>query len=115
MTATKTVWRLYALQPTEQNIEYAQTMRFARIVPDYILVYKSGRKPSDSVSIGKDKLDNLSRADAEWLCKCRMDLLADAVERSAPQTMEMIDRLEAELEKQAAAQRAENGGELTND
>ena len=110
---TKTVWRLYAMQPTEQNIEYAQTMRFARIEPNYILIYKSGRKPTDSVSIGKDKLDSLSRADADWLFNCGVALLGDAVKRDVPRTQEMLKKLETELEKQAAAYKADKGV-LTN-
>ena len=109
MTARKTVWRLYALQPTEQNIEYAQTMRFARIKPEYILLYKSGRKPKDAICIGKDKLDSLSQSDAEWLFNCGVVLLGDTVKRNTPKTMEMLARLEAELQKQETAYRAEKG------
>ena len=106
----KTVYRLYAMPLTANNIRAAAQERFSRATPSpapgYVLVYTDGEKPRGSEEITKERVDLLSPADERWLFDSNTALIAEQIELHKPEVMkglsESIAALETELRKKKA-------------
>lgn len=97
--------KLFALLYSNENVEYAAKHRFARVTPDYILIYtdKSRLRPpvGNAVKVRKNDLKKMTAQDETWLFDCGASLLAEHTAKDADglkRLSEMVDRLEAELE-----------------
>lgn len=98
--------KLFALMYSTENVDYAATHRFARVTPDYILIYtnKTRLKPptGKAAEIKKDDLNALTRLDEAWLFDCGITLLAERAMTNKAEGLkrlsEMVYRLETELE-----------------
>lgn len=110
----KRVYHLYALPVTEWNLQQAYSSRFSRIVPEYILIYKTGKKPEGAVRIEKKDIGKLSDGDTAWLCDCFLSILGERVKEQAPKSLEMLEKLELELEKRQQEYLAGEGAEKTD-
>ena len=103
----KTVYRLYALPLTSNNIKTAAQERFSRATPSpapgYVLVYTDGEKPRGSEEITKERVNLLSPADERWLFDSNTALIAEQIELHKPDVMaglsQSIEALETELRK----------------
>ena len=106
--AEKTVYRLYALPLTAENIAVAANERFSRATPTptpgYVLVYSDGDAPPQSEEITKERINLLSPADEQWLFDSNVAIIAEQIELHKPDVLgglsESIAALEQELQKQ---------------
>lgn len=98
---SKKKYRLFALPTTAENIEMAEQHPFCRVTPKYILIY-TNRLAQGCIVEGKD-LCRLTKLDEEWLLSCNLTLLQKEMNNVGSQVKqrmsEMIDELEADLEK----------------
>ena len=99
-------YRLFALPCSGGNVEYAASFRFARVTPDYILIYVQRKRlnPPDGkcAEIKAADMPRLTKTDEAWLFDCAFSTFADIAAKSgkagAERLAEMVDRLEEELE-----------------
>lgn len=107
----KTVYRLYALPLTLENIKVAAQKRFSRATPTpapgYVLIYTEEEQPEGSKEITKDQINLLSPADEQWLFDSNAVLIAEQIEKKQPEILkglaDSIEALEAELKRQKEA------------
>ena len=98
----KVTYRLYCLDITEKNIEYASQVRFSRITPDYILVYIPDEILKGAIEITDNEAKNLTETDTKWLQDINMVLIAEEIrgqskERFLGALSTLFDQLEQNL------------------
>ena len=98
----KTTYRLYCLDITEKNIEYASQVRFSRITPNYILVYIPDEILKGAVEITDKEVNELTETDTKWLQDVNMVLIAEEIkgqskERFLGALSTLFDQLEQRL------------------
>lgn len=111
-------YRLFAIECSLENVEYASDFRFSRITPEYILVYVQRKRLNPptgmSVEVREQDVKMLSKKDESWLFDCVVSLFADIAASKDRDTMErltdMVNRFEQELEKEEGRER-EDGSE----
>ena len=112
------VYRLYALNLTQENIGLALEQRFSRIASGYILIYTSGEAPKKSVEINGKEIRRLTKADEEWIMECAANLLRERIKKEEPKTMErlssMVDQLAEALDAERVKLTQEKKGEKTD-
>ena len=104
----KTVYRLYALPLSGENIAIAALERFSRATPTpapgYVLIYTDGDSPQNSEEITKERVNLLSPADERWLFDSNAAIIAEQIELHKPDILcglsDSIAALESELKKQ---------------
>lgn len=107
----KTVYRLFAMPLTSENITIASNERFSRATPfpapGYVLIYTDAEKPDGAEEITKDRVELLSPADEQWLFDSNVALIAEEIELHKDDYFmrigERIDALEDELKRQKGA------------
>ena len=112
MSETKTVYKLYALAATYENVLAATAEKYYRITADYILVYTSGSAPANSVEFQDEDASRLTESERQWLYGINLELLQEQIAKETPQIVERLGRILAELEKGV---NAEHGGADSND
>lgn len=101
--------RLFAIVYSLENVNYASSFRFARVTPEYILIYtqRSRIKPpvGRAAEVKENDISLLSKMDEAWLFDCGVSLFADFAARQtredADRLNNMINRLEKELEAES--------------
>ena len=110
----KVTYHLYALEPTEENINAVHERRFYRITPKYILLYERGQRFTNYNEIGESELTYLSFADKRWLLDCNMVIIAEETEKHKDEIASsmglMIERLAQALQEERAKESSENVG-----
>lgn len=95
-------WKLFALPPTEENLEKAEKSRFCRVTADYILIYA---EESKGVEITGENRKRLTDWDRRWLADCRMILDAEQLKQrakvSSGELLDYLDALEEALKREA--------------
>lgn len=99
------VYRLYALNLTQENIGLALEQRFSRISSGYILIYTAGDAPEKSVEINGKELRRLTKADEDWIVECATRLLCGRLEKEEPKTMERLSQMVDQLSEALDAER----------
>lgn len=99
------VYRLYALNLTQENIELALEQRFSRISSGYILIYTAGDAPEKSVEINGKELRRLTKADEDWIVECATRLLCERLKKEEPKTMERLSQMVDQLSEALDAER----------
>ncbi len=94
--AKKIRFRLYAMEPTEENIACAFREEYHRITPEYVLIYtRRGQKSALELS-GEDLL-SLSDMDWMWLQECNVEILEKFVSEHEDSLKKSRDRFASEL------------------
>ena len=97
-------YKLYALENTTEAHEFAVKNVFVRITKDYVLIYKTGKKPENSAIVKGEDLSRLTDQDKEWLEDCNFQILlknAKENEKAIATSMaEKIDELEKRLKEE---------------
>lgn len=113
------VYRLYALNLTQENIGLALEQRFSRIATGYILIYTAGDAPKKSIEINGKELRRLTKADEDWIMECAANLLRERIKKEEPKTMErlssMVDQLAEALDEERGKLAQEKKEEKTDD
>lgn len=99
------VYRLYALKLTQENIGAALEQRFSRIASGYILVYTAGNAPEKSIEIDGKELKRLTNADENWIMACAATLLRERLKKDEPKAMERLSRMVDQLSDALDAER----------
>lgn len=99
------VYRLYALNLTQENIGLALEQRFSRISSGYILIYTAGDAPEKSVEINGKELRRLTKADEDWIVECATRLLCERLKKEEPKTMERLSQMVDQLSEALDAER----------
>lgn len=98
-----TAYRLYAMPTTPAALDGMGPQRFARITPDYSLVYTDKEKPHGSVEMKEEDATRLTAADENWLLSCNLTLIKEEIERKKPELLmrlaEKLENMEALLEE----------------
>ena len=108
-------YKLYAMCP-EDGDNVVEKEKYTRRTSRYVLVYKRGKKPKNSVMV--EDLSALSDDDKAWLERCNLELLHDFVESHHEAAMrgtaDFVNRFQKELEKEQEKMRKE-GAEYADD
>ena len=91
-------YRLYAMKVTPENMSLAHQERFARITPEYVLVYTK-HKHTVFAEITDENVKILSDKDRQWLMDCNMALIAEEVVNGKNDFVAEMSVKIAELEK----------------
>lgn len=104
MTEKKKKYRLFAMRPDIYGVKCAAMNTYSRITPQYVLIYKLGKKPSGALEIKGADLERLTLADERWLFEANLKIIAEEAKKKKPETekklREMIDSLEQALEEE---------------
>jgi len=107
-------YKLYAFEPTEENLKAVQDSRFYRITTKYILLYDCNQRTTNYNVIGENELHYLSYQDKQWLLDCNMAIIAEETKHNEAKIANsmglMIDRLEVALESERAKDLNDNAG-----
>lgn len=97
------MFKLYALLANAETISYANTQRFHRITPCYVLVFTQDDMPENSIEITAAEADELTDYDIAWLRDCSLTIALEAIqsEDTAQKTMTMLEKIEQALQAQA--------------
>lgn len=99
----KIVYKLYALESTEENRVEATKHRFSRIAsepfPGYVLIYESGEKPKDAIEITGATVDRLTEQDEQWIRDCNLVVLTEEAKKHESEIVASMSRRIEELEK----------------
>ena len=116
MSRQERKYRLFFMLSSPENISFAARNRFTRITPEYILVYtqKARMKPPVGGVIeisSREDLFRLTATDREWVLDCARSVMYEDLMKSKAEAFydlsQMVDRLEEELEAEAAGGRGE--------
>lgn len=111
-------YRLFAMEYSLENVDYASAFRFSRITSEYILIYAQKAKliPPTGVcaEVREENINLLTKLDESWLIDCGVSLFADA---TAKHDKEVIDRLTSMVERFGIELESElaEGGEERNE
>ena len=99
-------YRLWAMRADEQGIKAAASTRFARVTPEYVLLYVPGIEIFDNaVEVKAEDLHRLTSRDQTWLFNCAAALaierIKDKSDAIAADLGKMVDDFAAELEKES--------------
>ena len=99
------VWRLYAMRPTDENVENALKERFHRLTTKYILVYTGEKHEEEDIAeISQENYDALSKDDAEWLSACNTTILREFQEKHSDTIqqaqLDFLKEFQQELERE---------------
>lgn len=99
------VWRLYAMRPTDENIQRALKERFHRITTKYVLIYTGEKLQDENVAeIEQEDYHALSKDDTEWLNEANMELLREFRDNHAETIqqaqVDFLKEFERELERE---------------
>lgn len=97
MSAKK--YRLFAMPTDSEGVKCAAENKYSRITPKYVLVYKSGRKPTNGVEVKSDELKCLTEADEQWLFESNLKIIAEEAKTKKPETAKRLNEMIAELER----------------
>ena len=111
--ARRKKYRLYAMPVKNENIQDAQTERFSRITPEYVLIYTRHVK-KDLPEITDKNIKVLSDSDRQWLSDCNMALIGEEVSRGSNEFVAEMSRKIAELEKALVKEKGLLGDGLRN-
>lgn len=104
-------YRLYAMIPSQENMERAAAARFQRVTPGYALVYAQSSPGGEAMEVKGEELHRLDRRDQAWLYDCVKLLLRDKLKESEEETRQRLDDLIGRLEKELSAEaEKEKGG-----
>ena len=98
-------FRLYAMKATEETVAAAASERFSRITASYVLIYKNGKKPENSVEIAGGSLRVLSSAEREWILDCNTLLILEATAKKGSEIRAAVSEKISVLERELEAQR----------
>ena len=110
--ARKKKYRLFALRPDESGVKCATESEFSRITPKYVLIYKSGRKPENSVNIKSADLDRLTLADEQWLFESNLKIIAKEARKKRPETEAKLNAMVESLQKALEEERKKEEGAI---
>lgn len=105
--ARKIRFRLYAMEPTEENIAYAYKEEYHRITPEYVLIY-TRRAQKCALELRGEDLLSLSDMDWMWLQECNVEILEKFVSEHEDSLKKSRDRFASELLEEL--QREEDNG-----
>lgn len=104
MSTKKTKYRLFAMRPDADGVKCAASNVYSRITPQYVLIYKIGKRPSGALEIKGNDLGRLTIADERWLFEANLKIIAEEAQSKKPETEKklqaMIDDLERALEEE---------------
>lgn len=107
----KKTYEVYALPLTTENVSLASEYRFMRATaspaPGYVLVYTEQEPPEGSIHIDEDKAQMLTDTDWRWLMASRTELIAEALEEHASETLEDLSNTVAALERELQRKKRE--------
>lgn len=94
-------YKLYALLPTQENLQIAERERFYMVCPDHILIYRRPwrKKPKEAVEVGENI--RTSEQESDWIRTCNLCIMREFSlrhEESAAAGMEsFLEKFEKEL------------------
>lgn len=104
MTEKKKKYRLFAMRPDADGVRAAAKNAYSRITPQYVLIYKAGRKPDGALEIKGEDLSRLTVSDERWLFESNLKIIAEEAKTKKPETEKklrsMVDELERALEEE---------------
>lgn len=103
------VYRLYAMTITQESVELAETERFTRITPSYVLIYTLNDVLENAVEILPDNYGRLTSQDKQWLIDCHAISFADQLEEHKEDIEVKAKEIIAMLAKQMSS---EDGGKV---
>ena len=99
-------YRLFAMNYSVENVDFASSFRFARVTPEYILVYVQKKRINPphgkAIEVKEDVISLLKDLDVAWLFDCGTSIFADIATEHKKENVDrltyMVNRLGEELE-----------------